>query len=193
MSWNPPCCDNGSELTGYRVEWKLSADYWGEPGVTQAQATETSHTITGLAQASQYAVRVRALNSSGAGGASQETVASPSGTAPLLAEFENPPVSHTGSGHFDVRIAFSEAISNSYIAIRDVSLDVTGGLVLTAQRLAGRNHVWQNQNRAERRRARDNRLAGRRRLQHLDRHLHICRNEACQPAPVDGPRALAGC
>ena len=140
--WDPPCCDNGSEVTGYRVEWKLSAGYWGGPGVTQAQTAGTSHTITGLAQSSQYAVRVRALNAAGAGVASEETLAAPSGTAPLLAGFQDPPASHTGSGSFTVGIAFSEAIANSDISMRDGSLDVTGGTVLSASLAAGRTDLW---------------------------------------------------
>ena len=142
VSWDPPGSDNGSEVTGYRVEWKLSADHWGGPGVTEAQTTGTSHTITALAQASQYAVRVRAVNAAGAGEASEETLAAPSGIAPLLAEFQDLPTSHT-DGSFRVRIAFSEAIANGYIAFRDRSLDVTGGLLLSASRVDGRSDLWE--------------------------------------------------
>ena len=53
-----------------------------------------------------------------------------------------PPASHTGSGSFTVGIAFSEAIANSDISMRDGSLDVTGGTVLSASLAAGRTDLW---------------------------------------------------
>ena len=141
VSWDPPGNDNGSEVTGYTVEWRLSAGYWGDPGVTQAQTAETSHTITGLVHGSRFAVRVRALNQTGAGEASGEALAAPSGPAPLLAEFQGVPPSHAG-GSFVVRIAFSEAIANGYISVRDRALEVTGGMVLSASRVDRRGDLW---------------------------------------------------
>ena len=67
----------------------------------------------------------------------------PEGVAPLVAEFEDLPASHTGSDPFTVRLAFSEPIANGYIQVRDRSVEVTGGLVLTASRVERRKDLWE--------------------------------------------------
>ena len=134
VTWNAPGNNSGPEITGYSVEWKLSSGYWGTPSdVREIRTTGTTHRITGLAEASQYAVRVRAASQVLEGPASVEVLAAPMGPAPLLAEFWNKPASHEGAGsHFNVYIAFSEDIDHGYIELRDGTLEVHGGMVLEA-------------------------------------------------------------
>ena len=61
---------------------------------------------------------------------------------PLTARFEEAPQSHNGTDPFTFRIAFSEAISTSYVVVRDHALEVTGGTVAAAGRVDGRNDLW---------------------------------------------------
>ncbi|MDE2979572.1 MAG: cadherin-like beta sandwich domain-containing protein, partial [Gemmatimonadota bacterium] len=60
--------------------------------------------------------------------------------APLTARFEDMPSSHTGA-EFTFRVAFSEDIDVSYRVLRDSAFVVTGGKVLKAQRVDGRNDL----------------------------------------------------
>ena len=65
---------------------------------------------------------------------------------PLTASFESVPTSHTGSGEFRFRIAFSEAPKSgfSYTTMRDHAFMVTGGSVTGARRLvSGKNLRWE--------------------------------------------------
>ena len=73
VNWQPPESNGGSEVTGYRVEWKLAAGSWNTPAeVSSATATGTSHTITSLSLDTEYAVRVRAVSGVGDGPPSAE-------------------------------------------------------------------------------------------------------------------------
>ena len=69
--------DGGSDITGYTVQWKLSSGDWGRASdVSEAEITETSHTITGLVSSNTYTVRVRAENVAGLGTPSTEVTVS---------------------------------------------------------------------------------------------------------------------
>ena len=69
--------DGGSDITGYTVQWKLSSGDWGTASdVSEAEITETSHTITGLVSSNTYTVRVRAENVAGLGTPSTEVTVS---------------------------------------------------------------------------------------------------------------------
>ena len=72
-SWQAPTSNGGSAITGYKVQWKESADSWDTAAdVSRATVTGTTHTITGLTGGVEYAVRVMATNSAGDGPASAE-------------------------------------------------------------------------------------------------------------------------
>ena len=85
-SWQAPSSNGGSEFTGYKVQWKESADNWDtNADVTEAEMTGTTYTITGLTGAVEYAVRVIATNAEGNGPASAEAKGTPAGgTSPQL-------------------------------------------------------------------------------------------------------------
>ena len=143
-AWHALGNQGGPEIVGYDVEWKLSSGYWGtQSGVQEIRTTGTSHKITELAEASQYVVRVRAVSQELEGAASVGVPTTPTGPAPLLAEFRNKPVSHEGTrSQFGVDVAFSEDIANGYIEFRDGSLETYGGMVLKASRVKRRADLW---------------------------------------------------
>ena len=79
-SWQAPSSNGGSSITGYKVQWKRSADSWDtEADVSQATVTGTTHTIPGLTGGVEYAVRVIASNTAGDGPASDEVAGTPAG------------------------------------------------------------------------------------------------------------------
>ena len=74
VSWNAPA-NEGTPITGYTVQWKSGSEEYHAD--RQAETAATSQTITGLANGTTYVVRVRASNSRGDGGWSQETSGMP--------------------------------------------------------------------------------------------------------------------
>ena len=77
-SWQTPASDGGSDITGYRVQWKEAADSWDTPeDVSEETVTGTTHTIHGLTEGVEYAVRVMATNQVGEGPASAEKTTVP--------------------------------------------------------------------------------------------------------------------
>ena len=79
--------DGGSDITGYKVQWKSgSEDYDGSAGSTrQAEITDPAsrtHTITGLTDGVEYTVRVIAVNDAGDGPPSDEATGTPRETTP---------------------------------------------------------------------------------------------------------------
>ena len=76
--WETPTSNGGSDVTGYKVQWKESADSWETPAdVSEATVTGTTHTITGLTDGVEYTVRVRAVNDVGEGSPSAEASGTP--------------------------------------------------------------------------------------------------------------------
>ena len=81
-SWQTPASDGGSDITGYRVQWKEAADSWDTPeDVSEETVTGTTCTITGLTGGLEYSVRVVAINQVGEGPASAEKTAVPRETS----------------------------------------------------------------------------------------------------------------
>ncbi len=83
VSWTRPASDGGSAVTGYRVQWKEAADSWDTAAdVSEAAATGTSHTITGLTDGTEYSVRVLAINDVGESLPSEDGNGTPRETVP---------------------------------------------------------------------------------------------------------------
>ena len=79
-SWQAPSSNGGSDVTGYKVQWKEAAGSWDTGAdVSEATVTGTTHTITGLTGGVEYAVRVIATNNVGDGPASTEAAGTPAG------------------------------------------------------------------------------------------------------------------
>ena len=64
---------------------------------------------------------------------------------PLTAAFENVPAAHSCERRFSFQAAFSEDIATSYKTLRDESFTVTGGEVMAARRVDGRDDLWEIQ------------------------------------------------
>ena len=146
VSWDVPSSDGGSEITGYKVQWKESSDSWETPSdVSETTVTATTHTITGLTDGTGYDVQVRAVNSEGAGEASSEATATPVNPTPLTATTHDVPESHDGSAAFTFELRFSENIEGlSYTTLQEHAFTVTGGSVSNVRRLeAGQNVKWE--------------------------------------------------
>ena len=76
--WEAPASDGGSDITGYKVQWKESADSWETPAdVSEATASGTIHTIAGLTDGVEYSVRVLATNRVGDSPPSVEQTGTP--------------------------------------------------------------------------------------------------------------------
>ena len=86
VDWDAPASDGGSSITAYRVQWKEAADVWDPPtDVSEETVSATMHTIIGLTDGVEYAVRVRAINDVGESPASAEKTGIPRETrAPEL-------------------------------------------------------------------------------------------------------------
>ena len=141
VTWQAPDNDGGSEVTGYAVQWKESSGSWHTASdVSETTVTGTSHTIAGLTDGTEYAVRVRAVNDVGAGQATAQATAMPV-DPPLTAGFLWMPASHNASDEFWIFIEFSEEITSSGETLRDHALTVTGGEVVSAAAF-GASDLW---------------------------------------------------
>ena len=91
VTWQAPSSNGGSEVTGYKVQWKEAAESWDtEADVSEATETGTTYTITGLTGGVEYAVRVIATNDVGDGPASTEAKGTPAGGVSEQAENSAP-------------------------------------------------------------------------------------------------------
>ena len=76
--WEAPATDGGSSITGYKVQWKESADSWDTAAeVSEETVSGTTHTITGLTGGVEYTVRVLAVNDVGESPPSAEASETP--------------------------------------------------------------------------------------------------------------------
>ena len=90
VSWSAPASDGGSEVTGYRVQWKSGTEAYDGSGASARQALVNdpailSHTVTGLAVGTAYTVRVLAVNAAGAGAAAAAEATVQDRVVPALA------------------------------------------------------------------------------------------------------------
>ena len=89
VSWTAPESNGGSEVTGYRVQWKSGTEAWDGSETSTRQAAlgdpaAASHTIAELANGTAYTVRVVATNAAGDGEAAEVTATAQDRLAPVL-------------------------------------------------------------------------------------------------------------
>ena len=88
--WRAPTSDGGSEVTGYKVQWKKAPDSWKDPdavseiGTAPTDALLISESITGLIEGVDYSVRVIASNDVGPGSPSEEYPGRPQPHTPSM-------------------------------------------------------------------------------------------------------------
>ena len=73
LSWAAPDKDGGSPITNYLVEMKLKGDRKWKPLTADKNHTDTTFTVTGLKEETEYEFRVTAENNAGPGPASDVT------------------------------------------------------------------------------------------------------------------------
>ena len=142
LNWNDP---SDATITRYQYQIKEARSAWhGWKDIPGSGAATTSHTVTGLDNATAYTLRIRAFDRGGAGAASKYVRATPGAAASseaLTARFAGP-ARHLGKWRFIVWIAFSEPVT---IRAKEAakSLQVTGGRVMYAKRAAGGAAWWE--------------------------------------------------
>ena len=64
-------------VTGWQYSYKTTGEYGNWTGIAGSGATTTAHTVTGLTNGTAHTFRLRAVNASGSGAASDEATATP--------------------------------------------------------------------------------------------------------------------
>ena len=81
VGWTAPTENGGSDITGYKVQWKSGAQSFGSSRQhTTADGAATSYTIPSLTNGTEYTVRVLAVNAVGDSAASNTDTGTPSTT-----------------------------------------------------------------------------------------------------------------
>ena len=81
VGWTAPTENGGSDITGYKVQWKSGTQSFGTARSTlTADGAATSYTIPSLTNGTEYTVRVLAVNAAGDSAASNTDTGTPSTT-----------------------------------------------------------------------------------------------------------------
>ena len=113
LAWDPPLENNGSAITGYRVERSPDGTSSWTVVVANTNSTLTSYSDTTAPLGATSHYRVAAVNSAGAGETSNSASARLPSNEDLTVRFESIPNSHDGSAQFEVVFQFSEEIDIS--------------------------------------------------------------------------------
>ena len=121
VSWDAPDSNGGSDVSGYRVQWKEAADSWDPPSeVSEATVTGTSHTATGLTDGVEYTFRVFAVNTVGDSTASEDESGTPRETSA-------PTVSSGTVDGATLTLTFSEGLAETPLpAVATFTVNVGG-------------------------------------------------------------------
>ena len=123
---------DGLTSATFAYQW-LSSDGTTDAGIQGA--TGSNYTLASGDAGKTVKVRVTFTDDGGTEESLISAATEPV-TVPLTASFENVPESHDGSTAFTFELRFSEEFAISYRTVRDSVLEVTGGTVKRAKRLA---------------------------------------------------------
>ena len=117
LSWTAPTSDGGAPIINYMVEYDTDMNFSSSPMTVSTAADVTSHTISGLTNATPYYFRVAAVNSVGTGayypGATDAAVtATPAPTAPSA-----PSALMAAAANTEVTLSWTAAASDGGAAI----------------------------------------------------------------------------
>ena len=147
LTWSQPT--SGGTPTNYEYTYSTSrTEPFRDWTTVTGGGAARSVIVTGLTNGARHAFKVRAWNASGVGTASEVTATPPAAAAateatPLTAAFEDAPSSHDGATAFTVRLALSEAVSNTADDIRDNTFTVSGGTLSAVRAVDGRSDLWE--------------------------------------------------
>ncbi|MDE0194895.1 MAG: SwmB domain-containing protein [bacterium] len=135
---------DGDGLTGARFAWQwIANDGAGDTDI--AGATAASYTLADADVGKRIKVRVAFTDDRGHAEALTSAPTAAVVPRPLLASFVGVPAEHDGKKLFSFELVFSDNFGGrfDYKALRDRALQVSGGRVVDAKRLApGRNDRW---------------------------------------------------
>ena len=88
LSWHAPDSNGGSDVTGYKVQWRKTTGSLGTPAdVSEEKVTGTTHTINELTEGVEYTVRVVAVNDVGEGQPSSKATGTPRENCPAATRY----------------------------------------------------------------------------------------------------------
>ena len=121
VGWTAPTENGGSDITGYKVQWKSGAQSFGSSRQhTTADGAATSYTIPSLTNGTLYTVRVLAVNSVGDSAASNTDTGTPSTTPSAPTNVQ------AGSGHQQLTVSWG-APNDGGSAITEYTLQWKSG------------------------------------------------------------------
>ena len=130
---------DGLSNAAFAWQW-IANDGTADADITGA--TGSTYTLTAAEEGKTVKVRVTFTDDAG----TEETLVSDATTqvaAGLTATFQNIPERHDGSTAFVMRVAFSEAVSTGFAAMRDHAFEVSGGTMTRARRVDRRSDLWE--------------------------------------------------
>ena len=87
LTWNVPSSDGGSSITDYIIQYSTDNSTWTT--FNDGTSTNTTATVTGLTNNTQYYFRVAAVNSIGTGPYTSSVTATPVNVAPTFTNISN--------------------------------------------------------------------------------------------------------
>ena len=101
VAWDAPSDSGGSQITGYKVQWKSGSDGY-DPNLRQDEPGASPHTIDQLANGTEYTVQVIAVTTAGDGSPSTEAKGTPSRKP------DAPIIQSVTPGHTQLVVTWSE-------------------------------------------------------------------------------------
>ena len=130
VSWAIPADNGGSDITGFTVRWKQSdATSYAAAAMATADATASSHMVTGLMAGTSYTFQVRATNAEGMGAWSMYASAMTRAAVPSMPTG----VTATAMSDTHITVAWTVPSDNGGSAITGYEIEYTpaGGTAMT--------------------------------------------------------------
>ena len=123
LSWTAPSSDGGAAITGYRIEVSTGGSSWSDL-VSNTRTTTTSYSHTGLTAGSTRHYRVSAINSAGAGPASN-TGSATTEAAPATKPGAPTGLTATADGQTEIDLSWTAPSSDGGAAITGYKIEVS--------------------------------------------------------------------
>ena len=124
LSWTAPSDEGGSKITGYRIEVSTDGLSWSDL-VANTNATSTSYSHTGLTAGSARHYRVSAINSAGAGSATDVADATTDSPPAVTAPGEPTGLTATANGQTQIDLSWTAPSDNGGAAVTGYRIEVS--------------------------------------------------------------------